>query len=136
MLWFSILHQGVTCTIYCKQQQQRHYYSISKFSYYCSDYTLTAMTLELCTLTTSNSLRNAWFFPPITLMKPGTERVQSLADISHSALCCHSNETHASTANPSDSAQLGEPPTIPQLTSGSMQQHRKAVRDRQTHRRP
>ena len=28
-----------------------------------------------------------------TSLQPGTERVQSLADISHSALCCHSNET-------------------------------------------
>jgi len=28
-------------------------------------------------------------------------------DISHSALCCHTNETRASIANPSNSAQLG-----------------------------
>jgi len=44
------------------------------------------------------------------------ERVQALADISRSALCCHSNETHAPIANPPDSAQS---PTIPQVTSRS-----------------
>jgi len=39
-------------------------------------------------------------------MKPGIERVQALADISRSALCCQSNETRAPVANPPDSAQL------------------------------
>jgi len=34
------------------------------------------------------------------------ERVQALADISHSAPCCHSNETRAPIANPPSSAQL------------------------------
>jgi len=34
------------------------------------------------------------------------ERVQALADISRSALCCHSNETRAPNANPPNSAQL------------------------------
>ena len=34
------------------------------------------------------------------------ERVQALADISRSALCCHSNETRAPIANPPNSAQL------------------------------
>jgi len=33
-------------------------------------------------------------------------RVQALADISHSALYCHSNETIAPIANPPNSAQL------------------------------
>ena len=33
-------------------------------------------------------------------------RVQALADISRSAICCHSNETRAPIANPSKSAQL------------------------------
>ena len=37
---------------------------------------------------------------------PGIERVQALADISRSALCCHSNETRAPIANPPNSAQL------------------------------
>jgi len=41
-----------------------------------------------------------------TIMKPGIQRVQALADISRSALCCHSNETRAPIANPPNSAQL------------------------------
>jgi len=45
-------------------------------------------------------------------MEPGIERVQALADISRSALCCHSNETHAPIANPPNSAQLEGTPTI------------------------
>jgi len=36
----------------------------------------------------------------------GIERVQALANISRSALCCHSNETRAPIANPPNSAQL------------------------------
>jgi len=39
-------------------------------------------------------------------IKPGTERVQALADISCSALFCHSNETRAPIANPSNTTQL------------------------------
>jgi len=46
-------------------------------------------------------------------IKPGIERVQALADISRSALCCHSNETRASIANPPNSAQLDGTPIIP-----------------------
>ena len=38
--------------------------------------------------------------------KPVTERVRALADISRSALCCHSNETRAPISNPPNSAQL------------------------------
>jgi len=45
--------------------------------------------------------------------KTGTKPVQALTDISHSALCYHSNETRASTANPPSSAQLEDTPTIP-----------------------
>jgi len=41
------------------------------------------------------------------------ERVRALADISRSALCCHSNETRAAIANPPNSAQLEGTPTIP-----------------------
>jgi len=37
----------------------------------------------------------------INVIKPGIERVQALADISRSALHCHSNETRALIANPS-----------------------------------
>ena len=40
------------------------------------------------------------------LLQPATERVQALADISRSALCCHSNETRAPIANPPNGAQL------------------------------
>ena len=42
-----------------------------------------------------------------------TERVQALADISRSALCCHSNETRAPIPIPPNSAQLEGTPTIP-----------------------
>jgi len=35
------------------------------------------------------------------------EQVQTLADISRSALCCHSNESCAWIANPPNNAQLG-----------------------------
>ena len=38
--------------------------------------------------------------------KPGIERVQTLADISRSAICCRSNESRAPVANPPNSAQL------------------------------
>jgi len=57
------------------------------------------------------------------MFKPGIERGRALADISHSALCCHSNETRASIANPPNSAQLGAPLPFPnpQVTSGSVQ---------------
>jgi len=45
------------------------------------------------------------------MSQPGTQRVQALADISCSALCCHSNETRVPTANPPNSAQLEGTPT-------------------------
>jgi len=45
--------------------------------------------------------------------EPGIERAQALADISRSALCCHSNETRPPTANPPNTAQLEGIPTIP-----------------------
>jgi len=38
------------------------------------------------------------------------ERVQALADISRSALCCHSNATPAPIANPPNKAQLEDTP--------------------------
>jgi len=37
---------------------------------------------------------------------PGIERAQALADVSRSALRCHSNETCAAIANPPNSTQL------------------------------
>jgi len=50
---------------------------------------------------------------PNTFRIPGIERVQALTDISHLALCCPSNETHALIANLPNSTQLEGPPTIP-----------------------
>jgi len=50
---------------------------------------------------------------------PGIERVQALADILRSALCCHSNETCAPIAKPPNSAQLeGTPYHSPNLHPG------------------
>jgi len=49
----------------------------------------------------------------------GIERVQALADSSHSALCCHSNKTRAPIANLPNSAQLeGTPYHSPKLRLG------------------
>jgi len=45
-------------------------------------------------------------------MKPGIERVQALADILRSALCCFSNKTRALIANLPIRAQLEDAPTI------------------------
>ena len=45
--------------------------------------------------------------------KPDIQRVQALADISRSVLCCHSNETCAPIAHSPTSAQLEGTPTIP-----------------------
>jgi len=42
----------------------------------------------------------------ILFNKPRIHGVQALADISHWALCCHSNETRALIANRPNSAQL------------------------------
>jgi len=66
--------------------------------------------------------------------KPGIERVQALADISRSALCCHSNEIHAPIANPPNSAQLGGTP----YHSSKVHPVRAVMwwTDRQIHRRP
>jgi len=50
--------------------------------------------------------------------KPGIERVQALADISHSVLCYHSNKTRAPIANPPNSAQLRHPYHSPKLHLG------------------
>ena len=53
-------------------------------------------------------------------LKPGIERVQALADISRSALCCHSNEIHAPIANLPNSVQLeGTPCHSPKLHLGT-----------------
>jgi len=72
------------------------------------------------------------------LLKPGTEQVEALAGISRSAICCHSNETHAPIANPPNSAQLeGIPYHSPKLHLGpccSVGMRRGT--DTQTQRRP
>jgi len=57
-----------------------------------------------------------YFTIMMTKDSPGIERVQALADVSRSALCCHSNETRAPIANPPNSARLEGTPTIPQVT--------------------
>jgi len=54
-----------------------------------------------------------------THLQPGIERVQALADTTHSALCCHSNETRALIANLTNSAQSeGIPYHSPNLHVG------------------
>jgi len=54
--------------------------------------------------------------------EPDIQRVQAPADISRSALRCHSNETHAPTENPPNSTQLeGATYHSPKVTSGSVQ---------------
>jgi len=67
----------------------------------------------------------------------GIERIQALADISHSVLCCHSNETRAPIANPPNSAQLGGTPYhSPKLHPGQCSSVGMLWwTDRQTHRR-
>jgi len=60
-----------------------------------------------------------------TESKPGTERVQALADISRSALCCHSNKARAPITDCKHAKQCttmeGTPYHSPKLTSGSVQ---------------
>jgi len=68
--------------------------------------------------------------------QPGTERVQALADISRSALCCHINETRTPIATPPNSAQLrGHPYHFPKLHPGlcsSVGMRRRTDTDTQT----
>jgi len=77
-----------------------------------------------------------------TVNKPGIEQVQALTEISRSALCCHSNETHAPIAKPPNSAQLEGTPTIPPTyigvravvwECGEVQADRHTDRDRHKH---
>ena len=58
----------------------------------------------------SHTWRAAYFCVDSTNFDPGIERVQALADISRSALCCHNNETSAPIANPPNYAQLEDTP--------------------------
>jgi len=61
----------------------------------------------------------SWLKPRLwgnmAVRRPGIERVQAVADISRSALCCHSNETRAPIAHPPNYAQLGGTPIIPPI---------------------
>jgi len=73
----------------------------------------------------------------VNFLIPGVERVQALADISRSALCCHSNETRSPIANPPNSAQLDGTLYHSQVTSGYAACSSVGTRrgtDRQTHR--
>ena len=70
---------------------------------------------------------------------PCIERVQTLAHILRSALCCHSNETHAPIANLPNSVQLeGTPYPSPTYicVRAVVWECSKRQTDRQTHRRP
>jgi len=86
--------------------------------------------------TCTNSLNGRILLRP--KRKPGIQRVQALADISRSALCCHSNATGAPMANPPNSAQLGG---IPYLSPSYIRVRAivcacgRGQTDRQTHRR-
>jgi len=66
------------------------------------------------------------------LFEPGIERVQALADISRSALCCQ-QQNRTPIANPPNNAQLEGTPTIPPRYI-PVRQCENAARDRQTHR--
>jgi len=69
------------------------------------------------------------------IRKTGIERVQALADTSHSALCCYSNESRVPIINPPNNAQLeGTPYDSPNLHPGpcSSVGMRRGT-DRQTH---
>jgi len=74
----------------------------------------------------------------VQLTKPGIERVQARADISRSALGCHSKKTRASIAKPPNSAQLEETPTTSpsyiqvRVSSGGMRRGTDTQTDIQT----
>jgi len=76
--------------------------------------------------------------PKNSSIQSGIERVQALADISHSALCCHSNKACTPIANPPNSAQPeGTCYHCPNLHPGPCSSVRmRRGTDRQTHRRP
>ena len=76
---------------------------------------------SLCVFLYSVCLYDLLFGLLTTRLKPGIQRVQALAYISRSVLCCRSNETtRAPIANPPNSAQLeGTPYHSPKLHRGS-----------------
>jgi len=71
----------------------------------------------------------------VNTIQPGIERAQALADISRSALCCHSNETRAPIANPPSSAQLEGTLPFPKLHPSPCSVGMRRGTDRQTHGR-
>ena len=86
--------------------------------------------LEIWRVGLDTTLLSTFLFPFLvyTIPETGIERVQALADISRSALCCHSNETRAPIANPPNSAQLEGTPTIPPTYSHRVRQRRRPLR--------
>jgi len=73
------------------------------------------LTLTLLALTFNPDLSHLVLHKQYSFRKrkPGIHRVQALADIWRSALCCHRNETRVPIANPPNSAQLEGTATIP-----------------------
>jgi len=69
------------------------------------------LSRRYCLLTHSST--DAPAHVTVNTVKQSILRVQALGDISHSALCCHSNKTRAPIANPPNGAQLDDTPTIP-----------------------
>ena len=100
--------------------------------YTVRDHRTSQMTLALPRVTLSRQ-RSA---SEGLLRNQAHERVQALADISLSALCCRSNETRALIANPPNRAQLGGTPYhSPKLHPGPCSSVGMRWRtDRQTHR--
>jgi len=86
---------------------------------FCKDSKVLVTTASRCLSNTTGMAAVSWpvshtgIQPLSHLLQQGTEQVQALADISRSALCCHSNETRAPIASPSNSAQLESTLTIP-----------------------
>ena len=71
--------------------------------------------------------------------EPGIQRLQAVANISRSALCCHSNKTRAPVANTPNNAQLEGTHTIPPSyvrVRAVVWECSEGQADRQTHRRP
>jgi len=88
--------------------------------------------------THKHPLFTALVYTSVTQLQPGIGRGQALADISRSALCCHTIETRAPIANPPNSAQLGGTPYhSPELHPGlcsSVGMRRGTETDKQTDR--
>ena len=68
-----------------------------------------------------------------TALHQAQSEYRALADVSLSALCCHSNETCTDCKSAQQSTTGGHPLPFPQVTSGSVKQHQNVASDRQTH---